>query len=129
MVIAQYGYSSVFSPGCMVMTGCCKELDSQALHRVVGALWHGGIRWRQRFGSIREWRRRHEEIEVDSWRGIELRNGGKAALDDGRHLPELRKREGSGSAKREGFGLGARQRRRQHGNDVAVTMSQLEATA
>jgi hypothetical protein len=95
----------------------------------VGALWHGGIRWRQRFGSIREWRRRHEEIEVDSWRGIELRNGGKAALDDGRHLPELRKREGSGSAKREGFGLGARQRRRQHGNDVAVTMSQLEATA
>ncbi len=45
MVIAQYGYSSahvyspkliswggyssVFSPGCMVMTGCRKELDSQ----------------------------------------------------------------------------------------------------
>ncbi len=45
MVIAQYGYSSarvhspklilwggyfsVFSPGCMVMTGCRKEVDSQ----------------------------------------------------------------------------------------------------
>ncbi len=23
------GYSSVFSPGCMVMMGCCKELGSQ----------------------------------------------------------------------------------------------------
>ncbi len=28
MVIAQYGYSSIFSPGCMVMTGYRKELGS-----------------------------------------------------------------------------------------------------
>ena len=37
------GYSSVFSPGCMVMTGCRKELGSQGLllevpggHRIEG---------------------------------------------------------------------------------------------
>ncbi len=29
MLISWGGYSSVFSPGCMVMTGCCKELGSQ----------------------------------------------------------------------------------------------------
>ncbi len=28
-LISLEGYSSVFSPGCMVMTGCHKELDSQ----------------------------------------------------------------------------------------------------
>uniref|UniRef100_A0A0E0GW61 Uncharacterized protein n=1 Tax=Oryza nivara TaxID=4536 RepID=A0A0E0GW61_ORYNI len=71
------------------------------LHRVVGALWHGGIRRRQRFGSICEWRRRHEEMEADSWRGIELRNDGKAALDDGRHLPKLRKREREAAVRKE----------------------------
>uniref|UniRef100_A0A0D3HLW6 Uncharacterized protein n=1 Tax=Oryza barthii TaxID=65489 RepID=A0A0D3HLW6_9ORYZ len=60
------------------------SLVKVALHHVMGALQRGGIC---------EWRRWHEETEADSWRGTELRNGGKAALDDERHLPELRKRE------------------------------------
>ncbi len=38
------GYSSVFSPSCMVMTGCHKELDSQGwLLKVPGGHWIEGI--------------------------------------------------------------------------------------
>uniref|UniRef100_A0A0E0R8G5 Uncharacterized protein n=1 Tax=Oryza rufipogon TaxID=4529 RepID=A0A0E0R8G5_ORYRU len=83
-------------------------------------------------GGICEWQHWHEETEADSWRGTELRNGGKAALDDGRHLSELRKRErggGSDNAKREGFCLGAHRWRRPRGKDVAAMTSQLEVMA
>uniref|UniRef100_A0A0E0F5U8 Uncharacterized protein n=1 Tax=Oryza meridionalis TaxID=40149 RepID=A0A0E0F5U8_9ORYZ len=56
-----------------------------------------------------------------------------AALDDERHLPELRKRErerrGSDNAKREGFSLGAHRWRRRRGKDVAAMTSQLEVMA
>ncbi|EAZ29231.1 hypothetical protein OsJ_13293 [Oryza sativa Japonica Group] len=40
-------------------------------------------------------------MEADSWRVIELRNDGKAALDDGRHLPKLRKREREAAVRKE----------------------------
>ncbi len=44
MVTAQYGYSSVLSPGWMVLTGCRKELGSQGwLLEVPGGHWIEGI--------------------------------------------------------------------------------------
>ena len=43
-LISWGGYSSVFSPGCMVMTGCWKELSSQGwLLEVPGGHWIEGI--------------------------------------------------------------------------------------